>query len=88
MSVLLKQEHRPLTAQMLGIEVLREKEPQNIVMDGAILDVPLEKSGFTKDKLDKELGKYGVSIEDVFLAQVDSNGKLYLDLHDEKASFK
>lgn len=84
LSVLLKKEHRPLTAKVLGIDVTPDREPQNIVMDGAILDEPLQKSGLTKEELDKELEKRGVTIEEVFLAQVDTHGKLYLDLHDEK----
>lgn len=86
LSVLLKQEHRPLTARILGIEVAPEKEPQNIVMDGAILDEDLAKSGFTKEELDKELEKRGLTLDEIFLAQVDSHGKLYLDLHDGKTT--
>jgi uncharacterized membrane protein YcaP (DUF421 family) len=72
LSVLLKKENRPLTAKDLQLIVPNEKEPQTIIMDGLILNDPLARSGKNRAWLHLELEKLGVTIENVFLGQVDS----------------
>jgi uncharacterized membrane protein YcaP (DUF421 family) len=81
-SVLLKKEHLHLIAKTLGVDILPESEPYNVIMDGAILDQPLKDSGFTKERLNEELKKRNVKVEDVFFGQIDSNQEIHLDLHD------
>ncbi|KSU89122.1 hypothetical protein A2U94_06655 [Bacillus sp. VT 712] len=84
LNVLLKKENRPLTAKDLGIAVAPSKEPQTVIMDGEILDEPLATIGQSRRWLHTELEKLGVTIENVFLGQVDSYGQLTVDLFDDK----
>lgn len=83
-NVLLTRENQPLTPSHLGIKVAPEKEPQVIIMDGEIMDEALATIGFSRGWLKTELDKLGVTIENVFLGQVDSYGQLYVDLFDDK----
>jgi 23S rRNA G2069 N7-methylase RlmK/C1962 C5-methylase RlmI len=53
-------------------------------MDGEILDEPLTTIGRSRSWLKTELEKQGVTIENVFLGQVDSYGQLTIDLFDDK----
>ncbi|UKS24593.1 DUF421 domain-containing protein [Paenibacillus sp. HWE-109] len=83
-NVLLKREYLPLTPSHLGIKVAPEKEPQAAIMDGKILNESLATLGLSPGWLHTELDKLGVTIENVFLGQVDSYGQLYVDLYDDK----
>lgn len=84
LSVLLKNNHQPLTPAHLGIDVSPEKEPQTVVIDGNIMDEPLSTIGFSREWLSTELEKIGVTYENVFIAQVDAYGQLYVDLFDDQ----
>lgn len=84
LSVLLKKENQPLTAKDLNMTVASIKEPQTVIMDGEILDEPLATSGRSRQWLHTELEKIGVTIENVFLGQVDSYGQLTVDLFNDK----
>ncbi|MDD2619945.1 MAG: DUF421 domain-containing protein [Syntrophomonadaceae bacterium] len=83
-NILLKKENQPLTAQHLGIKSAPEQEPQTVIMDGNIMDEPLATIGLNRNWLHTELNKIGVSIENVFLGQVDSYGQLFVDCFDDK----
>ncbi|MGE6379498.1 DUF421 domain-containing protein [Peribacillus muralis] len=83
-SVMLKKQNQPLTPKDLNIPVAAVKEPQTIVMDGLILDEPLSTIGLNRHWLHTELDKLGVILENVFLAQANSNGELTVDLFDDK----
>ncbi|MBP1991241.1 DUF421 domain-containing protein [Paenibacillus eucommiae] len=82
-NVLLTRENQPLTPKHLGIKVAPEQEPQVVIMDGKIMDEPLATIGLNRGWLHTELDKIGVTIENVFLGQVDSYGQLYVDLFDD-----
>ena len=84
LSVLLKKENQPLTAKDLDLTVASEKEPETVIMDGEILDESLATAGRSRQWLHTELSKLGVTIENVFLGQVDSYGQLTVDLFDDK----
>lgn len=84
LSILLKKENQPLTPKDLNLTVASEKEPQTVIMDGEILDEPLATEGRSRQWLHTELAKLGVTIENVFLGQVDSDGQLTVDLFDDK----
>jgi uncharacterized membrane protein YcaP (DUF421 family) len=83
-NVLLTKENQPITSSHLGIQVAPEQEPQTVIMDGNIMDEPLSTIGLNRAWLDTELEKIGVAIENVFLAQVDSYGQLFVDLFDDQ----
>lgn len=84
LSVMLKKENQPLTAKDINLKVASIKEPQTIIMDGAIMDEPLATIGRSRAWLQTELEKLGVTIENVFLGQVNSYGELTIDLFDDK----
>ncbi|UPJ18288.1 DUF421 domain-containing protein [Bacillus cereus] len=84
LNVLLKKDSQPLTAKNLGLKVPNEREPQNVIMDGNVLDEPLSASGHNRAWLHSELEKLGVVIENVFLGQIDSYGQLTIDIYNDK----
>jgi uncharacterized membrane protein YcaP (DUF421 family) len=84
LSALLKKENRPLTPKDLQMKTADEKEPQTIIMDGSILDEALRASGKSRGWLQLELEKLGVTLDNVFLGQVDSYGELTVDIYDDK----
>ncbi|MDM5332988.1 DUF421 domain-containing protein [Ureibacillus composti] len=84
LSVMLKKENQPLTPKDLDMKVVSIKEPQTVIMDGKILDEPLATIGYSRGWIKTELEKQGVTIENVFLGQVNSYGELTVDLFDDK----
>ncbi|HEY2495192.1 MAG TPA: DUF421 domain-containing protein [Paenibacillus sp.] len=83
-NVLLKKEYQPITPSHLGIKVSPETEPQATILDGQIMDEALASAGYNRKWLNTELEKIGVSLDNVFLGQVDTYGELYVDLYDDK----
>ncbi|MCL0081416.1 DUF421 domain-containing protein, partial [Peptococcaceae bacterium] len=69
--------------QTLGLTVGAENVPQTVMLDGIIMDEPLTAMGLNRQWLHIELEKVGIAPENVFIAQVDSAGQLYLDLFDD-----
>ncbi|MGG1399209.1 DUF421 domain-containing protein [Bacillus salipaludis] len=84
LSALLKKENRPLTPKDLQMKTANEKEPQTVIMDGNILDEALRSSGKSRGWLTTELEKLGVTLDNVFIGQVDSYGELTIDIYDDK----
>lgn len=82
-NVLPTKENQPLTPKDLGIRVAQEVAPQTVIMDGKILDHSLHNMGLNRGWLNTELDKAGVTVENVFIGQVDAVGELYLDLFDD-----
>lgn len=84
LNVLLKRENQPLTPKDLNINLAGIKEPQTVIMDGKILDEPLSTSGNSRLWVKTELIKQGVTVENVFLGQITTQGELTIDLYDDK----
>lgn len=82
-NALLKNEYQPLTPSHLGIKVSPEPEPQAVILDGEIMDEPLSTLKLNRQWLNTELEKIGVSLDNVYLAQVDGYGQLFVDLYDD-----
>ncbi|KHL97238.1 membrane protein [Paenibacillus sp. IHB B 3415] len=80
-NVLLTRENQPLTPKHLGIKVAPERETQAVIMDGTIMDEPLDALNLSRGWLQGELEKLNLSVENVFLGQVDSYGELTVDLY-------
>ncbi|ULO05075.1 DUF421 domain-containing protein [Paenibacillus sp. 19GGS1-52] len=83
-NVLLTRENQPLTPKHLGVKVAPEQETQAVIMDGKVLDEPLDTLGLTRGWLQGQLDKLGFTVENVFLGQVDSYGELTVDLYADK----
>lgn len=84
LSALLKRENRPLTPKDIQLKMPNEKEPQTVIMDGSILDEPLRSAGKSQGWLNSELAKLEVTLDNVFLGQVNSYGELTIDIYDDK----
>ncbi|KYD07483.1 hypothetical protein B4102_2974 [Heyndrickxia sporothermodurans] len=84
LSVLLKKENQPLTPKDMNIKVAYEKVPQTVIMDGKILDNPLSEVNKNRQWLEVELEKLGVTLQNVFIGQVDTYGQLTVDVYDDK----
>lgn len=84
-SVMKKSELQPVTPKDLGVPVIGEHEPRILVIDGHVMERSLQEAGYSKAWLLGELMKQGATdFNDVFLAQVDSNGNVYVDLYYDK----
>ena len=78
-----KSHKSPVSAADLGIKVAPLAEPQTVILDGNMLDEPLFSLGLNREWLTIQLETAGISIDNVFIGQVDSSGDLYLDLFDD-----
>lgn len=84
LSVMKKTSQQPITAQMLSMVLKQEHAPTLLIIEGQILNKNLSELGFSEEWLKKEIQKQGVSdINEVFLAQVDSNSNLFVDLYNK-----
>lgn len=88
LSVLPKKENRPLTPKDLGMKVVQEKETETVIMDGKILDDPLKQIGRNRRWLKTELEKQDVTLDNVFLGQVNAYGELTVDIFNDKLQMK
>ncbi|MBB6453821.1 uncharacterized membrane protein YcaP (DUF421 family) [Salirhabdus euzebyi] len=80
-SVMMKAGNQPITPQTLGLLVEEERLPQLVIVDGQLIEQKLKHYGYTKEWLQGEIQKQGAqNFSDVFLAQVDSKGNVYVDL--------
>ncbi|VBB09468.1 Hypothetical protein LUCI_4763 [Lucifera butyrica] len=85
-SVLAKSGKMPVSASDLGIKVEPQAEPQTVILDGNILNESLSSLGLNKEWLGIQLENTGVSLDNVFIGQVNSSGDLYLDLFDDSVA--
>lgn len=84
-NVMKKSDFEPVTPKVLGLQVEQEQQPQIVVLDGQLLENSLNKTAYTREWLLGEAIKQGASdFSDVFLAQIDSKGNVYIDLYQDK----
>jgi len=86
LSILKKEEYRPLTKQDVSIHISQGATmPIEFIMDGELIQKNLNPP-YTMDWLLQELGKRNVTVEDTFYAVKGTNGKLYIDLYKDDAA--
>lgn len=78
-----KSDKKPVTAHDLSIKTAPQAEPQTVILDGNILNEPLTSLGLNQEWMGIQLENAGVSLDNVFVGQVDSSGDLYIDLFDD-----
>jgi uncharacterized membrane protein YcaP (DUF421 family) len=84
-SVMKKPEYQALTPKDIGLSVEEDHAPSLVIIDGSLLEKHLIYLGYSKDWLLKEIKKQGANqFEDVFLAQINSDGRVYVDLFNDK----
>ncbi|MGO4539511.1 DUF421 domain-containing protein [Paenibacillus sp. 2TAB19] len=86
LNVLLKKEHQPLTADMLGWKLNKEKEAKTVIIDGQVLTDMVDESGYSLEWLHHELKKKKLTPESIFLAQIDSDGQLNIQTGDGRSN--
>lgn len=79
----LKSDKNPITPHDLGIKIPPNPQSQTVILDGNIVDEGLTNIGLNQNWINTQLESTGVSLENVFIGQVDSSGDLYLDLFDD-----
>ncbi|HWK23689.1 MAG TPA: DUF421 domain-containing protein [Ureibacillus sp.] len=85
LSIMKRTDLEPITPNLLGMKVKLEHAPSLLIVDGHILNKNLSTLGYSKKWLMKEIEKQGAhSLNDVFLAQVDSKGSLFVDMYKDK----
>lgn len=84
LSVLLKKENQPLTMKHLGLKTPSEVAPQAVIIEGKVIEESLATLGFNMGWLHTELDKMGIPVNNIYLAQVDAYGELYVDLYDDQ----
>ncbi|QUH27019.1 DUF421 domain-containing protein [Serpentinicella alkaliphila] len=83
-NILLKPDNMPITPAHLGVKVNPQTSPQTVILDGNVINESLSNIGLNSNWLMNQLESIGVSLDNVFIGQVDSSGDLYLDLFDDK----
>lgn len=86
LNVLLKKQHQQATVKDLNIRYAPAKEPLTVIMDGEIILNSLAKLSLNPSWLHTELEKMNVTLDNVFLAQTDSDGQLTIDVYDDQLS--
>lgn len=81
LSAYLKKEYQPLTPEDIGMHLATVRAPQSVVTEGVISHEGLNAAGKTLGWLQSELNQKGIGPEEIFLAHVDDNGKLEIDLN-------
>lgn len=85
LSIMKKTSQEPVTPQMLKMILKQESAPTLLIVDGQILHKNLSTLGYSEEWLLEEVQKQGASsVADVFVAQIDSNHQLYVDLFNDK----
>jgi uncharacterized membrane protein YcaP (DUF421 family) len=81
LSVMKKSDVLPVTPKDMQIKVELEHEPRVIIMDGKVMEKTLTDLGYSKEWLLGEVMKHGAEqFQDVYFAQITSDGSLYIDL--------
>ncbi|RJX24662.1 MAG: DUF421 domain-containing protein [Dethiobacter sp.] len=84
-SVIKKSQKQSITPEDLKMVVQHQGFPSVVVLHGKIMQRNLHHRGYTENWLKDKLNEMGVEDpETVSLAQLDTNGKLYVDLYDDK----
>lgn len=82
LSVMKKRELQPVTPQDLQLATTPEHLPVVAIIDGRVMESALQKTGYSSSWLLGEVMKQGAKggFEDVFIAQIDTAGNVYVDL--------
>lgn len=83
-SVELKPQHRTITPQDLSMATEKVSIPCLVICDGEIVDSEFDVCNMTREKLCKILDEKELSAKEILLMTVDSSGKSFIKLKEEK----
>jgi len=85
LSVMKKADKEPVTREDLRMKTGAKGEPRIVIMDGNVMRQTLESLGYTETWLLRKVREQGAKgFRDVFLAQVDADGNVYVDLYADR----
>lgn len=85
LSVVPKAAKRTVTPEDLNLSAKYEAPAIDLIIDGDLVAINLERANLDKESLELELKKIGInSIKDVFFASVGSDGKLFCQEKEKK----
>ncbi|MBQ4267576.1 MAG: DUF421 domain-containing protein [Clostridia bacterium] len=85
-SVELKPLYRTITPEDLSIVTERASIPCLVICDGEIVDNEFDVCNMTKEKLQKILDEKELAAREILLMTIDSTGRSYIKLKEEKGS--
>lgn len=83
LSVLKKSQLQPVTPADLNIPTSYKGLATELIVDGHIIEANLRQVNLDVEWLKKEIQRRNHRIEDVYYAELDTEGNLYVDLRDE-----
>lgn len=84
LSVLKKSQNLPVTPKDLGMSTNYKGASSEIIRDGKIVEQNLKQNNLTHEWLQNELASKNIKdVRDVFYAELSTDGKLYVDLHED-----
>lgn len=83
LSVLKKSQAQPVTPADLQIPTAYKGLSVELITDGYIVEDNLSQLGLTSAWLREQVKKQGHDVRDVYYAEIDTQGNLYVDLHDD-----
>lgn len=86
LSILLKKSKQPLRYEDLSVKTENESVPVCVLMDGKVIEENLSQAGIDRTDLLDKIQAEGYEPEQVFYAEIDSKGKISVDLYDEYLS--
>lgn len=88
LSVLLKSRKLPLTPEDMNMPTQYKGLPTNLIEDGRLNPEALKSVNLSKACLEHHLRKKNITdISDIFLAQLDTQGNLFIDMKDSKTTY-
>ena len=85
LSVMKKAGKEAVTREDLGISAGTDGEPRIVILDGNVMRQTLESLGYAEEWLLTKVREQGAKgFRDVFLAQVDVDGNVYVDLYADR----
>ncbi|WP_079508133.1 DUF421 domain-containing protein [Mesobacillus jeotgali] len=84
LSVLLKKAKQPLSNEDIYAKVEKESVPVSVYMDGKVIEENLRQAGVDRMSLNKKIQEKGYEPQDIFYAEMDSNGDISIDLYDKE----
>lgn len=88
LSVLKKSQNQPITPQDLGLSTQYKGLSSEIIRDGKVVEQNLKQNNLSYEWLFKELQSQNIRhFEEVLLATLSTDGKLYVDLRSDNPSY-
>lgn len=86
LTVLPRSQKRPVTPADLQLVTAYEGLPTILIMDGQVIKENLKKNGLNMEWLSSEMGKRGLAVEQVLLASLGTDGRLFISERADNAN--